>query len=173
VRFPFRRDALIVALLALALGAGMAALIRNPGYTDAYYYFNAGQRLIQGKGLTDAAIWTYIGAPAGLPIPSHLYWMPLTSLVAAGGMALGGPTFDAAQIPFVVLYAGMVLIGFWLGAEIGGTRRTAWLACWSPSAASLCPTGRPRPPLRRSGWPVLALITMGLGRRAGAGAGSG
>jgi hypothetical protein len=82
----YRRDALIFGLLALIVGGAMAAVIRHPGYTDAYYYFNAGQRLAQGNGLTDAAIWTYIGAPAGLPIPSHLYWMPLASLVAAGGL---------------------------------------------------------------------------------------
>ncbi len=165
----FRRDALIVALLALALGAGMAALIRNPGYTDAYYYFNAGQRLIQGKGLTDAAIWTYIGAPAGLPIPSHLYWMPLTSLVAAGGMALGGPTFEAAQIPFVALYAALAVVGFWLGAAIGGTRRTAWLAgllvAFSGFFMPYWTTTATFAPFGLAG--SLALITMGLGRRAG------
>jgi hypothetical protein len=124
----YRRDALIIGLLALGVGLIMAALIRNPGYTDAYYYFNAGQRLVQGKGLTDAALWTYIGTPAGLPVPSHLYWMPLTSLVAAAGMVIGGPTFDAAQTLFVPLYAGMVVIGFGLGALIGKSRRAAWLA---------------------------------------------
>src|SRR5512142_510655 len=95
----YRRDVLVFGLLALLVGIGMAAAIQHPGYTDAYYYFNGGQRLVQGKGLTDAAIWTYIGAPAGLPIPSHMYWMPLTSLVAAGGMLLAGATFDGAQVP--------------------------------------------------------------------------
>src|SRR5258706_7455712 len=123
-----RRDALIFGVLALVVGVAMAALLRHPGYTDAYYYYNAGQRLVQGKGLTDAALWTYIGAPAGLPTPSHLYWMPLTSLTAAAGMIIGGTTFDAAQFPFVLLYAGLGLIGFTLGALIGKTRRIAWIA---------------------------------------------
>jgi hypothetical protein len=122
-----RRDGAIFGLIALALGALMAAAIRHPGYTDAYYYFNAGQRLVIGQGLTDVAIWTYLGDPPGLPAPGHLYWMPLPSLIAALGMALGGPTFDAAQIPFVALYAGFVMTGFAAGALLGG-RRTAWLA---------------------------------------------
>ena len=122
-----RRDAAIFGLMALALGALMAATIRHPGYTDAYYYFNAGQRLVAGQGLTDVAIWTYVGDPPGLPAPAHLYWMPLPSLIAALGMALGGPSFDAAQIPFVVLYGGIVVTGFIVGALLGG-RHTAWLA---------------------------------------------
>jgi len=105
----------------------MAAVIRHPGYTDAYYYFNAGQRLAQGKGLTDAALWTYIGAPAGLPVPSHLYWMPLTSLVSALPMLIA-PTFDAAQIAYVPLFTALVLIATWLGQRVGGTRRAGWLA---------------------------------------------
>jgi hypothetical protein len=125
---PIRRDALIFTLLALIVGVGMAALTQHPSYTDAYYYFNAGQRLVQGNGLTDAAIWTYLGAPSGLPIPSHLYWMPLASLVAAAGMGIGGPTFDGAQIFFVPLYVGLALTGFALGALLGKSRRVTWLA---------------------------------------------
>src|SRR5450755_1244026 len=129
--FLYRRDVLIVGVLALVVGILMAAALRHPGYTDAYYYFNAAQRLVQGKGLTDAAVWTYLGIPptvSGLPIPSHLYWMPLASLVAALGMILGGSTFDGAQIVFVALYAGLAVVGFTVGALVGQSRRVAWLA---------------------------------------------
>ena len=124
-----RQDYLRIGLLALIIGAVMAALIKNPGYTDAYYYFNAAQRLVTGKGLTDGAIWTYIGLPdtATLPIPSHLYWMPLTSLVSALPMLIA-PTFDVAQIIYVPLYAALVLMAMWLGHRISGTRRVGWLA---------------------------------------------
>src|SRR5258708_36495087 len=93
----YRRELVIISLLALVVGVVMAIIIQHPGYTDAYYYFNAGQRLIQGKGLTDAALWTYISAPAALPVPSHLYWIPLPQRVAAGAMLIGCPTFDSAQ----------------------------------------------------------------------------
>jgi hypothetical protein len=124
-----RRDVLLIALLALVVGVILSALIRHPGYTDAYYYFNAAKRLVQGQGLTDLAIWSYIGLPAAsaLPAPSHLYWMPLTSFIAAAGMIVA-PTFDAAQIAFVPFYVALVIVAAWLGAVIGGSRRSAWLS---------------------------------------------
>ncbi len=163
-----RRDALIFGLLALAVGAAMAAFLRHPGYTDAYYYFNAGQRLVQGKGLTDAAIWTYMGAPAGLPIPSHLYWMPLASLVAAAGMTVGGPTLDAAQLLSVPLYAGLGLVGFGLGAMLGKSRRTAWMAgLLTLFSGFFMPYWTTTDTFAVYGLVgSLALLTMGLGRRS-------
>ena len=116
-----------IGLAALAWGALLAGLIRQPGYTDAYYYFNAGQRLVQGDGLTDTYLWTYINAPDELPGPSHAYWMPLASLVAAGSMAVLGSDFGAAQVPFVLCFAGMVVLAAWLAAR-SGVR--PWLVAW-------------------------------------------
>jgi 4-amino-4-deoxy-L-arabinose transferase-like glycosyltransferase len=154
--------------MALALGTLMAATIRHPGYTDAYYYFNAGQRLVTGQGLTDAAIWTYLGDPPALPAPAHLYWMPLPSLIAALGMALGGPSFDAAQIPFVVLYGGIVVTGFIVGALLGG-RRTAWLAglltLFSGFYMPYWTTTATFGPFGLAG--SLCLLALGLARRSG------
>lgn len=125
---PERRACIVMLLLALAWGSLLAVAIQQPGYTDAYYYFNAGQRLVDGDGLTDPYLWTYLNAPDELPGPSHTYWMPLESLMAAGSMALFGAHFGAAQVPSVLSFAGLVLIGYWLGARIGGTQRHAWLA---------------------------------------------
>lgn len=116
-------------VFTLIVGVIMAALIAHPGYTDAYYYFNAGQRLIDGYGLTDAGVWTYLGLPdsvRGLPVPSHLYWMPLTSFIAAAGMG-AGRSFDAAQIPFVILYVVLVSVGYAVGLKLSGRRFIAWL----------------------------------------------
>lgn len=126
---PTRRDYLLIALLAFVISIVCSALIQHPGYTDAYYYFNAAKRLVQGQGLTDIAIWSYVGLPmdAKLPVPSHLYWMPLTSFVAAIGMIFG-PNFDAAQIAFAPFYIALSLIAAWLGGKIGATRRSGWLA---------------------------------------------
>lgn len=164
-----RRDALAIALLALVIGVFMAVQLQQPGYTDAYYYFNAGQRLVQGKGLTDAAIWTYIGAPTGLPIPSHLYWMPLASLVSAGGMLIGGSTFHAAQILFLPLYVGLVLVGFGLGAALGKSRRIAWLAgLLTLFSGFFMPYWLNTDTFALYGLVgSLSLITMGLGRKSG------
>lgn len=119
--------------VVLALFASLfftRGLIEQPGYTDAFYYFNAANRLVVGDGLTDAYLWTYIGLPDGLPAPSHRYWMPLTSLIAAAGMWLAHSPGDyaAAQIPFTLMLAGTACVGFWLGGRIGGTARHAWVA---------------------------------------------
>ncbi len=123
-----RRVYVVVFGVALLWAGLLAVLIEQPGYTDAYYYFNAGQRLAQGDGLTDTYLWVYFNAPESLPGPSHVYWMPLASMVSAASMAVFGAHFGAAQVPSVLSFAGLVLVAFWLGAYVGGSRRHAWLA---------------------------------------------
>lgn len=112
---------------ALLISYGLAPL---PSYMDAFYHFNAAVKLAAGEGFVDPYLWVYIGAPDSLPAPSHLYWMPLTSIVAAGGMALfNAPgSYAAAQLPLALLFFGTVCIGYGLGWLLGGTRRHAWVA---------------------------------------------
>jgi hypothetical protein len=104
--------------------------IAKPNYTDAFYHFNAANRLVEGEGLTDPYLWTYIGEPEFLPAPSHLYWMPLTSLVAASGMwLLNSPNdYYAAQLLFTLMFAGTAMIAYWLGGKLGGGYRHRWVA---------------------------------------------
>lgn len=111
-------------VFALALGASvfLAALVKQPGYTDAYYYFNAAHRLVTGAGLTDPYLWHYLNPPNHLPAPAHSYWMPLQSLLAAAAMKLFGPSFGAAQIPSVLCFAALVTATFSLGNYLGGRR---------------------------------------------------
>jgi 4-amino-4-deoxy-L-arabinose transferase-like glycosyltransferase len=121
----------VFAIIAL-MGALLITrcTVAQPSYTDSFYYFNAANRLVSGHGLTDAYLWNYFNAPNSLPAASHRYWMPLASLCAALGMwLLSAPgNFAAAQIPFALMYAALVYIGFWLGERLGGTRRHAWVA---------------------------------------------
>ena len=125
-----RAPAWIFALtLAAALGMGVAGYTGRPAYTDAYYYYNAAARLRAGAGLTDPYVaLTYLGAQARLPQPSHLYWMPLTSLVIAPGVGSPFPW------PAACLWAGLAALAAWCGAArpggggLGAMRRHAWAA---------------------------------------------
>jgi hypothetical protein len=120
------------ALVSLFIAAGIGfGLVGAPNFTDAYYHFNAAQRWASGQGMTDAYVWTYIGAADSLPMSSHLYWMPMTSTVSAAGIALfSGAIGDwrAAQVPIVLLTWGAALIAWAHGARLGGTTRHAWAA---------------------------------------------
>lgn len=119
-------------VLVAVIGAVLITrgLIAGPGFTDVFYHLNAANRLVTGQGLTDPYLWTYIGASDQLSAPSHLYWMPLTSLSAAVSMGLlNAPNnYAAAQWPFTLMFAATVCVGFWLGGRLGNSRRHAWVA---------------------------------------------
>lgn len=73
---------------------------------DAEYYYAGGIRLAEGYGFTEPYIWNYLGSPTGLPQPSHAYWMPLTSLLAAIFPYLTRVSqFSTARLPFILLAA--------------------------------------------------------------------
>lgn len=132
---PFtRRDWLLAAAFALiAALAVVYALNPRPSYLDSYYHYNAAARWASGDGLTDEAIWVYLGLPENLPepvtiTPSHLYWMPMASLLAGASMKLLGVSYAAAQLPMALCYAGAILLSALAGGWLGGARRHAALA---------------------------------------------
>ena len=97
---------LLLALLGLAVVALVAALQPSPGYMDADYYYAGGLQLVNGHGFTEPYLWNYLDNPVGLPHPSHAYWMPLASLLAAAGALFFGPgSWSAARIGFLLIAA--------------------------------------------------------------------
>jgi hypothetical protein len=101
-----RRDYLLLALLGLLVSMAVAAFQSTPGYMDADYYYAGGVQLAAGNGFTEPYLWNYLDNPAGLPHPSHAYWMPLASILAAVIPALFGPgSWFAARIPFYLIVA--------------------------------------------------------------------
>ena len=122
-----KRDYLLIALIALVVGIGLLLLLDEPGYADAYYYYNGGETLAAGDGFNDPYLWIYFNAPDELPAPSHTYWMPLTSILIAGSMTLFGQTFVAAQIPSLIMLVALVVMSAWLGFKLSGQRRYGWL----------------------------------------------
>ena len=133
-----RRDALALLALALAVNAGAAVLTTQPAYMDAYYYFGGAGQLARGRGFTEPYLWNYLAPVEALPAPSHLYWMPLTSLAAAPFMALaeagaGGRLgnaglFRAAQIPMVLAASALPVLAYAVAQRTTGERRHALAA---------------------------------------------
>jgi 4-amino-4-deoxy-L-arabinose transferase-like glycosyltransferase len=122
------RSLLILFLLALLVRVVAVLPQSQPSYMDAAYYYDIALNLAHGQGLTEPFLWNYLDNPAGLPHPSHLYWMPLPTLVAWLGLMLFGQTYRAAQLPFAILSALLPLVSYWVALQTTGSRRHAWLA---------------------------------------------
>ena len=121
-RWPWRELAAWFAL-ALLVRAITLALVTQPGYMDASYYYHVAENLVAGRGLVTDAVWNFLDSRTDLPRPSNAYWPPGTSLVAAVGGWLFGPGFRSAQVPMVLLSAAMVPIAYLYGRLLLGTRR--------------------------------------------------
>ncbi len=135
LRLRLSRADWLFVMFALVIAAIITrGLVTYPTFTDAYYHFNVAQRIAEGEGYTDSYLWIYIGAPDTLPdsgiFPSHLYWMPLTSSLAGVSMWLFNDpgNYSLAQIPFTLMFAGIALVAYWLGARLGNTTRHRWMA---------------------------------------------
>ncbi|MCB9098314.1 MAG: hypothetical protein H6632_02155 [Anaerolineales bacterium] len=124
----FWRDLALIFGLALVVRTLTALPQQQPSYFDAAYYYVNGVNLAEGRGFVEDFVWNYLNHPGPPPQPSHLYWMPLTSILAAVGLIAGGVSYRAAQIPFVVLSALVAPITYWLAYLLTGQRWSSWLA---------------------------------------------
>jgi hypothetical protein len=105
------RHYLILFLVGLLVPFGISRFQSQPGYMDADYYFAGGVQIAEGRGFTEPYLWNYLDNPSGLPHPSHTYWMPLASIVAAIGMWITGQaTYAAGQSTFILLSAFVPLV---------------------------------------------------------------
>ncbi|MBN2386753.1 MAG: hypothetical protein JXB85_07005 [Anaerolineales bacterium] len=123
------RRYVLLAVLGLLVTSGVAAFQSASGYMDADYYFAGGIQLVSGNGFSEPYIWNYLDDPSGVPHPSHAYWMPLASLLAAAGMALAGMrTWAAARIGFLVVAASLPPLAAALSYSLTSRRDHATLA---------------------------------------------
>ena len=123
-----KRDLAALLILGLVLHMILSLPLGQPGTMDAHYYYGSGRRLAQTGVLEDPFIWNYLNDPAGLPAPGHLYWMPLPSLLVALAQTLFDHSFQAAQLPFVLLAAIFPLLAYATAWELGRNRRQALVA---------------------------------------------
>lgn len=135
-----RLDVLVLFVLALTVNGLAAVYITQPGYTDAYYYFGGARQLASGNGFSEPYIWNYLILSRTTNLqawlwPSHLYWMPLVSIVGApfvlAAQRLGGGTlsnaalFRVAQFPFILLASAVPLLSYAVAWLVSGARRHA------------------------------------------------
>lgn len=124
-----RRYYLFVSLLGLGMALAAVVFQSAPGYMDADYYFAGGLRLAEGHGFSELILWNYLDDPLGLPHPSHAYWMPLASILAALGMKFFAQAgFSAARMGFLVLAAIVPAVTAATSFSITGRRDAAMLA---------------------------------------------
>ncbi len=125
------RDLLVVTILALVARVIAALVVDWPPYTDPAYYWLVARQLATGHGFTVPVLWSFLEVgsripdPAVLPVASNGHWMPLTSLVAGGGMVLFGATWHAGQVPMVILSTLLVPLTYLIGWELWRSRTVA------------------------------------------------
>jgi 4-amino-4-deoxy-L-arabinose transferase-like glycosyltransferase len=121
---------ILAGIFALALLIRLLAIlpVQQPGYMDAAYSYDIALNLARGQGFVEPFLWNYLDNPSGLPHPSHLYWMPLPTVLAWIGMTLFGQTYQAAQVLFAALSAMLPLVSYWVAVRTTGSRRHGWLA---------------------------------------------
>jgi hypothetical protein len=120
-----QRDVLLLVGLGILARGLAAALIHQPGYIDAAYYYAVARNAAAGRGLTEDFIITYLVPAAHVTHPSNLYWMPGASLVLVPFLWLFGGAWWAALLPNVLLTGTLPALAYAVGRELVGTRRVA------------------------------------------------
>ena len=119
---------LLLLPLGMLVAIAGALPIHHPGYMDAEYYFATAGELSSGSGLSEPFLWNYLDDPAGLPHPSHRYWMPLTTFLAAAGTLVFGDGFRAAQAVFVFMAGALPYVTARIALHLNRRQGDAWLA---------------------------------------------
>lgn len=117
-----------VFLLALVVRALTALPLEQPGYFDAYYYYDVAENLYLGRGFVVDFLWNYLDNPPSMSHPSHLYWMPLPSILAYLSFLVFGLSYRASQVPFVILSALPPVLAYYLSHRLFGKPRHGLMA---------------------------------------------
>ncbi|MCJ7622183.1 MAG: hypothetical protein MUO76_01675, partial [Anaerolineaceae bacterium] len=127
-KLPFKYYFLLF-VCAISISIVVTFLQSTPGFMDAEYYYGGGIQLASGHGFTEMILWNYLDDPVGLPHPSHLYWMPLASIVASLGMLLTNSLdFVSARIFFILIASLIPPSTAALAFQINGKFREAVLS---------------------------------------------
>lgn len=117
-------------LLALALIIRLifAAQLVFPPLDDPAFYVQTARNVVAGRGLVIDVIYNYWVPFASVTHPSHEYWMPITSLMMAAFMRLGGDSLVMAQLPGVLAGALWPVLTYIGGLSLMAHRRWSLIA---------------------------------------------
>jgi hypothetical protein len=102
---------------------------QGPGYMDAAYYTVGGLQLFEGKGFFEPYIWNYLSAPAGIPAPAFVYWMPMPSIIAFLGMWITQSSgFFGAKLLFIMLSGFIPVLTVYTAKRLLRKPNYAWIA---------------------------------------------
>lgn len=111
-----------VIVVSLVVRAVAASLVVFPQPEDTAYYVGVARNLLDGRGLTSDALWSYGTPPLSFPRPAFEVWLPLPTFLAAIPMAIFGPTFQAAQVISVLVGSLVSVLAWRLGADAATER---------------------------------------------------
>lgn len=114
-----------IATFALKLWAN--ATRTTPGHGDTCYYLHVAQNLFQGRGFVCDYVWSWLENPsASVPAPSHAWWMPGPTIVAAVGMWIAGEgTYVAAKVAMAAFTSLMPAVAWWTACVVARDRALA------------------------------------------------
>jgi hypothetical protein len=122
-----RRESVLSALLVFAVAVVArivaASVIVFPKPEDTAYYVEVAKNLVEGRGLTADALWSYQTPPLMVPREAFEVWLPLPSFFAAVPMALFGTSFAAAQVSSILVGSIVAVLAWRLAADVAQARR--------------------------------------------------
>ncbi len=98
---------IIVFSTALIIRLLLAIKSCHPGHGDSSFYFTLAQNIVNGRGFVIDYIWQYLTIPADITHNAIEFWMPLSSVIMAAAMAIGGKSLFVALIPGII--SGMLI----------------------------------------------------------------
>jgi hypothetical protein len=118
IRMKTVHKLLVICLGALALRLLLIGAIHHPGISDPNHYYNLGRELANGNGFQIDYIWHYYNPPEAVVHPTD-WWLPLTGVIAAVGMVIGGVNVQAAIVPFALLGALIPVLAYVAARQFG------------------------------------------------------
>ena len=125
----------VICLGALVLRVAMVGFVKHPGIADPNEYYNVGRSLAEGHGFQTDYIWQYYNPPDSVVHPID-WWLPLTAVLAAGGMKLFGINVQASLLFFVILGSVLPVLSYLAARQLDGSERASLFAA---AAAAVLP----------------------------------